>query len=237
MSAVPGDDWIGKAARAIAVVRDGLLAGLIVVGIAIFITLWPKLKDRLDGSSIESVSLGAVSIKLGKEQVTSFQPNGLTMEAVGGSADILEKGSLQDLAGAEAQLQQGQRRFDLLGVSTGHNYSGELLVAYVSRLAPKFVIFRRGDKFDGWIDAGVFSSQLRPHETYSYERLLQVTQGLHKESIGKSATAREALEKMQALHLDHLAAVDGEQQFQFMLSRDEILSKVVTAVVLSQPAE
>jgi hypothetical protein len=66
---------------------------------------------------------------------------------------------------------------------------------------------------------------------------LQATQGLHNDSIDKRATVREALEKMQALHLDHLAAVDGEQKFQFMLSSDEILSKVVTAVVLSQPTK
>jgi hypothetical protein len=37
---------------------------------------------------------------------------------------------------------------------------------------------------------------------------------------------------MQKAHLDHLPAVDNNHRFQFMLSRDEILAKVITSVVL-----
>lgn len=227
-------DVIGTIGRCIGVVRDGLLTALIVVGMIILWNLWPEMKRQLTKSTIESVTLGVVSIKLGADKVASFQPNNLTMEAVGGSSEILEKGSLQDLT--QAQI-QGAGRIDQIGVSGGHVYSGDLLLAYISRLAPKFVIFRNSDKLEAWIDAGLFAAQLNNHDSYPYERLVGTIRGLRRETISKGATARDALDAMQKLHLDHLPAVDDGQRFQFMLSRDEILSKVVTSVVLAPPPE
>jgi CBS domain-containing protein len=227
-------DIIGTIGRCIGVVRHGLLTSLIVVGIIILWNLWPEMKKQLTKSTIESVTLGVVSIKLGTDKVASFQPNNLTMEAVGGSSEILEKGSLQDLT--QSQL-QGAGRIDQIGVSSGHVYSGDLLLAYISRLAPKFVIFRNADKLEAWIDTGLFAAQLNNHESYPYERLVETIRGLRRESISKGATARDALDAMQKLHLDHLPAVDDGQRFQFMLSRDEILSKVVTSVVLAPPPQ
>jgi hypothetical protein len=128
----------------------------------------------------------------------------------------LEKGSLQDLAQAEVQR---AGRIDLLGVCSGNQYNGDLLLAYISRLAPKFVIFRSADVLDAWIDAGLFAAQIRPHENYPYEAFKMTIHGLRHESISKTATARHALDKMQKLHFDHLPAVDDSHRFQFMLSR------------------
>ncbi len=224
------EDIIGKIGRLIGVLRDGLLTALIVVGMVVLWNLWPEMKRQLRTSAIESVTLGVVSIKLGVDKVASFQSNNLTMEAVGGSSEILEKGSLQDLTQAEIQ---GAGRIDQVGVSNGRMYSGDLLLAYISRLAPKYVIFRNSNKLDAWIDAGIFAAQLNTHESYPYERLVLTIRGLRRESIPKTATARDALDAMQKLHMDHLPAVDDDHQFQFMLSRDEILSKVVTSVVLT----
>jgi CBS domain-containing protein len=224
------EDLIGTIGRCISVLRDGLLTGLIVVGIAILWTLWPDLQKQLQSSSVESITLGAVSLKLNVEKVAAFQSTNLTMEAVGGAADILEKGSMEQLAAAETQ---GAGRIDLIGVSSGRTYSGDLLLAYISRLAPKYVVFRNANKLEAWISAGVLAAQLTSHDSYSYDRLVSTTHGLRKESINKTASARDALDQMQKLHLDHLPAVDDDQRFQFMLSRDEILAKVITSVVLT----
>lgn len=223
-------DVIGTIGRCIDTLRDALLTALIVFGIFVLWDLWPQIKKQLDTGQIDALTLGAVSIKLGSETVASFQSSNLTINAIGGSADVLEKGSLQDLAQAEIQ---GAGRIDLLGVSSGHQYSGDLLLAYMSRLAPKYVILRNADALDAWIDASLFAAQLRPHESYSYEALSSTIHGLRRESIAKTATARDALETMQKLHLDHLPAVDDNHRFQFMLSRDDILAKVVTSVVLA----
>jgi hypothetical protein len=223
-----GNDLLGTAERAITVLRDGLLVALLVFGIVVLCSLWPKWRDQLGKSSIESVTLGAVSIKLTTESAASFQSGGLSVDVVGGSGDILEKGSLQNLL----QVPAG-RRIELLGLSQGGRYSGELLLGYLSRISPNFVIFRSPQKLDGWIEASVLAAQIAKSDLYTYEELLRVIHGIHTESIAKTATARQALERMQELHFDHLPAVDSEGHFQFMLSRDEILAKVVTSVVLA----
>jgi hypothetical protein len=227
--AAGGEDVVAKIGRCIGVVRDALLAALIFVGIAILWSLWPHLKELLRTASIESISLGAVSIRLGVEKVASFQSTAVTMDAVGGTADILEKGSLQDLTRVELQ---GAKRIDLIGISQGHTYSGSLLLTYISRLAPKYVILRNSDKLEAWVDAGIFAAQLNNNASYPYEQLISTIHGLRRESIAKTVVAREALEEMQRQHIDHLPAVDNEHRFLFMLSREEILAKVVTSVVL-----
>jgi hypothetical protein len=86
--------------------------------------------------------------------------------------------------------------------------------------------------FDAWIDASLFAAQLMPHQNYSYVMLRSTIHGLRKDTISSGATARDALESMQKSHLDHLPAVDNNHRFQFMLSRDEILAKGITSIVL-----
>jgi CBS domain-containing protein len=120
----------------------------------------------------------------------------------------------------------------MLGISSGHQYTSDLLLAYISRLALKFVMFRNGNVLDAWVDASLLAAQVTSHQDYSYERLRSVIHGLRQETISNEAKAREALEMMQKSHLDHLPAVDNNHRFQFMLSRDEILAKVITSVVL-----
>jgi CBS domain-containing protein len=224
------EDVIGTIGRCIGVLRDGLLTGLIVVGIVVLWTLWPDLRKQLQSSTVEAITLGAVSLKLNVENVASFQSSSLTMETIGGSADVLEKGGMETLTAAEMQ---GAGRIDLIGVSSGRTYTGDLLLAYITRLAPKYVIFRNAGRLEGWISAGVLAAQLTNHDSYPYDRLVSSIHGLRKESVNKKVTARDALDEMQKLHLDHLPAVDDDQRFQFMLSRDEILAKVITSVVLT----
>jgi hypothetical protein len=90
-------DLIGTIGRCINTLRDAFLTALIVFGAFVLWDLWPAYQQQLKTARIETVSLGAVTVKLGSETVASFQSNNLTINAVGGSADISEKGSLQDL--------------------------------------------------------------------------------------------------------------------------------------------
>ena len=221
-------DLIGTIGRFINTLRDALLTALIVFGAFILWDLWPGIEQQLKTGRIETVSLGALTVKLNTD-VASFSSRGLTINAVGGSEAILEKGSLQDLT--QAEISRGGS-IDLVGITSGHQYSGDILLTYISRLAPKFIIFRDDDVFDAWIDASLFAAQLMPHQNYSYEMLRSTIHGLRKETISSGATARDALESMQKSHLDHLPAVDNNHRFQFMLSRDEILAKVITSIVL-----
>jgi hypothetical protein len=225
-------DLLGTIGRFINTLRDALLTALIVFGAFVLWELWPVYEQQLKTGHLSEVGIGALTFKLNSETVTSFQSNNLTINAVGGPAEIMEKGGLQELT--QAEISKGGR-IDMLGISSGHQYSGNLLLAYISRLTPKFVIFRNDDVLDAWIDASLFAAQLRSDQNYySYETLKSGIHGLRTETISKEATARAALDKMQNAHLDHLPAVDNNQHFQFMLSRDEILAKVITSVVLAQ---
>jgi hypothetical protein len=76
-------------------------------------------------------------------------------------------------------------------------YTGDLLLAYISRLSPKYVIFRTGDKLDRWIEAGVFAALLAKPVRYTYDDLIREIHGLRTEVILRTASAREALEQMQ----------------------------------------
>jgi CBS domain-containing protein len=214
-------DLIGTIGRCVNTLRDALLTALIIFGAFVLWDLWPQIEQQLKTSRVEEFSLGAVTVKLNTETVASFGSNNLTINAVGGSADILEKGGLEDL---QAQISKGGR-IDMLGISSGHQYTSDLLIAYISRLALKFVM-------DAWVDAGLLAAQVTSHQDYSYERLRSAIHGLRQETISNEAKARDALEMMQKAHLDHLPAVDNNHRFQFMLSRDEILAKVITSVVL-----
>jgi hypothetical protein len=225
-------DLIGTIGRCVNTLRDAILTALMVFGAFVLWQLWPQIQLQLKNAPVEEVGFfGALTVKLKTETVTSFGSNSVPLDAVGGFADITEKGGSQEL---QAAISKGGR-IDMLGISSGQQYVGELLLAYISRLAPRFVIFREGDRLDEWIDASLFAAQIsHPNQNYSYE-MLRLFHGVRKETISKEATARDALEMMQKSHLDHLPAVDNNHRFQFMLSRDEILAKVITSVVLPPP--
>ena len=48
-----------------------------------------------------------------------------------------------------------------------------------------------------------------------------------------TSAAKRVLERMHAAHSDNIAAVNADQRFQFMVGREDILSKVVTSVVFA----
>jgi hypothetical protein len=216
--------------RIITVVRDGVLAALIIAAVVVLWSWWPQLKQQLLTSKIDEVSIGGLSFKLSQQQVIAYQTPTLNIEAVGGPAKVLEKGSLRDL---NVVAMQGSGRTDLVGVSDGNHYSGELLLAYISRLSPKYVLFRTGSKLDAWVEAGVFAAQIRNPESYSYQELMGGISGLHRDTIPPTASVREALDRMSKLQLDYLPVVDVDQRFLFLLSREDIVSKVITTLVLS----
>lgn len=223
------EDGVTKVGRLIAVIRDALLLCLLIVAIYFGIQSLPLIETAIKHSSIESVNLGAIVLKLRDDPVANYPSQGITVDAVGGSAEILEKGSGDLLRGLEASQSP---RIELLGLSAGHTYRGDLLLAYITRLSPRFVLLRSGDHLDAWAEPGIIGAQITEHEDYPYDRLRSL-RGLRHDSIKKSDTARTALETMTKVHLDHLPAVDDTGRFQFMVGRDEILAKVITSVVLA----
>ena len=207
---------------------------ILVGAIALIVYFYPVLgglRDKLSSGNIEEVSVGMFSLRL-KADVATFAPQNITVEAVGGEAVVLEKGSDAVLGEARRRLQSTKgARIDVLLIVPEKTYSGDLLQKYISLLNIRFVVFQSG-KTEGWIQASSFTGQLEPHRTYRFTELLQEIVSISHEFVLSSDPARVALEKMQAMRLDNLAVVGADGRFQFMVSMQDILSKVVTSVVL-----
>lgn len=206
--------------------------GVILLVIYFFPAL-DGLRQRLEPQNIESLSVGPISLKL-KADITVFAPTNIALEAVSGPAFILEKGSTELLAKVREQMKSKKgARIDVLLIVPGKIYSGELLQKYIALLNARFVVFQ-SSHLEGWMDASGFATQLEPPRHYSYEDLLKETVGINLDITDKTSSAKSVLEKMQSAHLDNLAVVDSHQRFQFMVNRQDILSKVVTSAILAQ---
>jgi len=205
----------------------------VVLLVIYFFPALDGLRKRLTPENIESLSVGPISLKL-KADIATFATTNITLEAVSGQAAVLEKGSTELLKQVRARLQLTKgARIDVILIVPGKRYSGELLQRYISLLNARFVVFQSSN-LEGWMDASGFAAQLVPNRTYEYGDFLRETVGVSHDITEKTSAAKAVLEKMQSAHLDNLAVVDANQRFQFMVNRQDILSKVVTSVVLAK---
>jgi CBS domain-containing protein len=208
----------------------------VFVGAVLLVVYFFPALDGLRNMTIQSLSIGPFTLNLLKEDIATFAPRNITLEAVSGPAMVLEKGSPELLEQAKARLQSTKgARIDVIQIVPGKLYSGELLQRYISLLSARFVVFQsQASKLEGWIDASGFAAQLVRHRTYRYEDFVREIVGISDDKTDEASTAKNALEKMQTAHLDNLAVVDTNGRFKFMVSRQDILSKVVTSIVLAQ---
>jgi hypothetical protein len=89
----------------------------------------------------------------------------LSVNAIGGYDAFVDKGSGQLLYELQDRLRQSPgQTIEVLGLRDGFRYSTKLLHSYVESLGIRYVVFQQGDHFVGWIDAGLFNSQLPPPE-------------------------------------------------------------------------
>jgi len=233
MNNTSGGEKIATLERLLKLAREIFVFIGVVLLIIYFYPALDGLRKRLTPENIESFSVGPVSLKL-KEDIATFAPPNISLEAVSGPAAILEKGSPELLEQVRAQLQSTKgARIDVILIVPGKRYSGDLLQKYISLLNARFVVFQSA-KLEGWMDANGFSAQLLPTRIYEYGDFLRETVGVSHDITKKDSSAKEVLDHMQAVHLDNLAVVDDNQRFQFMVNRQDILSKVVTSIFLAQ---
>lgn len=224
--------------RSVKFVRELLLLVGLVFLVVYFLPVLGGLRKRLTPASIQSLSIGPISVKL-KAEITTFVPStsatAITIDAIQGiDPFILEKGSAEVLQEVQARLRSSKgERIDVIEIVPGKSYNGKLLQQYISLLGARFIIFQ-GSKLDGWMDASSFAAQLLPFRNYDYQQLLENTVGVSDDFARKNSTAMVVLNMMQKVHLDNLAVVDDKRRFMFMVSRQDILSKVVTSLVLEQ---
>jgi hypothetical protein len=202
------------------------------------------LKQRLsEGASIKIGGFLELGEKASETEIGQLGFANLRIEAIGGPAEAVAKESLGALDRLRQEIRASpNRRIDTLRVDDGKVYSATLLKDYVSTLGVRFIVFERGGNFDGWMDAGVFVSQLallRPgaspgelaQANLPYAEIRSQMAGVSRESALPTDSAKQVLQKMQKLHLEQLPIVK-DNRFVFFANRGEILSSLMTSYIL-----
>lgn len=202
------------------------------------------LKQRLsEGASIKIGSFLELGEKASETEIGQLGFANLRIEAIGGPAEAVSKESFGALDRLRQEIKASpNRRIDTLRVDDGKIYSTTLLKDYVSTLGVRFVVFERGGNFDGWMDAGIFVSQLallRPgaspgelaQANLTYAEIRGQMAGISKEFALPTETAKQVLQKMQKLHLENLPIIK-DNRFVFFANRGEILSSLMTSYIL-----
>lgn len=182
----------------------------------------------------EKTSIAELSAKKGSEIGQSLD---ISVESVGGYQEFVEKSSYSVLERIQSQLRESPgRRIDVLAVTSSKRYSSELLKSYITTLGIRFVVFQKNGEFDGWLEAGLFNSQLPGRDQLlSYATLRDHLLGVRTESVPSASSAIEVLKAMENVNAENIAVVDGGQ-FRFIADRGSILSKLMTASLLKQDA-
>lgn len=206
--------------------------------------LYAILKKRLsEGASVKIGGFFELGEKASETEIGQLGFANLRIEAIGGPAEAVSKESFGALDRLRQEIKAApNRRIDALRVDDRKIYSTTLLKDYVGTLGVRFIVFEAGENFDGWMDAGIFVSQLallRPgaspgelaQANLSYAEIRGQMAGISKESALPSDSAKQVLQKMQKLHLENLPIVK-DNRFVFFANRGEILSSLMTSYIL-----
>lgn len=239
------NDWFGFAGK---LVWPAFIGLLLLVFSGESAELYAILKDRIEsGGMVKIGSFLELGEQAGKTEVSELLFHDLPIEAIGGPAEAVRKASDQALRTLQEGLKKSPyRRVDTLLVDSGIDYSPSLLKDYVNTLGIRFVVFRQNGGFDGWIEAGVFLSQLlsrlnMPDEelrrvTLTYAQLQRDMVGISHNSVKATDSARVVLQAMQEIHTENLPVLEGKQ-FKFFANRGEILANLISKLILEKQEE
>ena len=170
-------------------------------------------------------------------EVQSFRMNDVVMESVSGRDHMAVKGSAEALESIRERLRTSPSgNIEVLTVSDRMEYASGVMRDYVSTLGVRFMVFESSGKFEGWAHATVIAAQLEPEDRYSYQNLKKLP-GFRSTSVHSEDSAKFVLEKMQKEGFDEVAVVDSDSHFQFMVSRTEILSRLLAPLIVSSSGE
>jgi len=193
------------------------------------------LKEVEKGRSLEIADIIRLGERAKATTITELSVESMPIEAIGGAGAVAEKSTYEFLHKLKDRLRSSPlQRIDVLLVTDGKRYSSELLKEYISSLGIRFIVFTKRQYFDGWIDAGIFTGQLRPRTTYSYPKLKSEIVGISSEHVRPNVSAKQVLEKMQVLHIDSIPVVDAQGKFMFFSNRGEILAKLIATMILEE---
>ena len=164
----------------------------------------------------------------------------LDLSGVQSFDSVAEKGSSSALQQLQEKLRQsGGQTIEVLALRDNSMYSIDLLHQYIETLGIRYVVFQSDGHFAAWIDAGLFISQLPPagqDQWWESDKLFGQLVGVHHQSVPVTASALDTLRIMEQGKVDSIAVLDGET-FKSMVTREAILSKLLTSTILKSGQE
>jgi CBS domain-containing protein len=186
-----------------------------------------------------SVEIGSF-LKLGEAatqtQIGDLSHNDLSIKGIGGPSGVVRKRSRSHLIRLQQELRDNPTKtINTLLLPDKITYSIALLKQYISTLGLQFIVFQRSGKFDGWISSSTFVAQLpEDEETVDYTKLLSEIIGINQQTVNPNDSAKEVLQKMQALHIDSIPVVNADRHWLFFANRGEILARLMTTIILEK---
>ena len=191
------------------------------------------------GSEFEIAGVFTLGQAAQDTQIGNIAPANINIEAVGGPAGAVRKGSPEFLERLQADLEANPSlAIDTLLLVDGVTLSTELIKQYISSLSLRYIIFTSGGEFDGWINANVLVAQLPPdQDLVSYSELREIVVGVRDEVVTSNASARDVLLQMQDLHVDSLPVLDENGNWQFFVNQGQIISRLMTGLLIDAETE
>jgi hypothetical protein len=194
-----------------------------------------------EGRSVEVPGILKVGERTSIGELVSMAPADvgknidLSVDAVGGFEEIVRKGDSRLLDQLQQRLRESPgKTIDILVLAAGQQYSPRLMSEYIASLGIRYVVFQDGERFAGWMDAGLFNSQLPKSEQEQwlpYNNLRSDLVGLHEESVPSDTSALDVLKKMEEEKVDSIAVVDAER-LKSIVSREGIIAKLLVASIV-----
>ncbi|GAB4379568.1 MAG: hypothetical protein Kow0042_29090 [Calditrichia bacterium] len=193
------------------------------------------------GGSVEIGGFFRLGEKATNTKISDLSPDNLSIEAIGGAAGVVRKGSRSALRQLQEELANSPTKTlnTLLLPDDIRFFSVKLIKEYVSTLNLQYVVFQEGGKFAGWMTSGSFIAQLPEdpqQDILNYDDLKNMV-GINQNFVLPGISARKVLEKLQELHIDSIPVVDQEGRWLFFANRGEILSQLMTSLILSAENE
>jgi CBS domain-containing protein len=179
-------------------------------------------------------------LKLGEAasttEISTFSSQEIPIESLGeGGGAVVRKGDESHLSRLQNELMENPNKvINTLTIPDNiRRFSTDMIKKYISTLGLKYVVFLQGNKFDGWIMASNMAAQLPDYDaTPEYFLLRSMFVGIKQDKVLPTESAKEVLSKMQKLHLESLPVVDEDGNWLFFVNQGEILSKLMTDIVL-----
>lgn len=194
------------------------------------------MKGMKEGRNVEIGGFLKLGEAASTTEISNFSSQEISIESLGESGSgVVRKSGEVHLSRLKKDLAENPSKvINTLTIPNNiSNLSTNIIKKYISTLGLKYVVFLKDNKFDGWIMASNLAAQLPEKDNImKYGVLKDTYAGIKENKVLPSASAKEVLAKMQELHLESLPVVDEDNNWLFFVNQGEILSKLMTDIVL-----